>query len=143
MKPHEAVQAIRLLREAILGLSTIKDGEKVSEKEYAITAAYATETMRRAFYVLDLFLTGGVSNRESNWDVSQVSRFFGGNAKEARILLSDEGPTALVLRWPTKEDSRVLFLDLDESTDLKLRRRWFRLLDDDESEAVDFVEDML
>lgn len=115
MKSREAQKALKLIRETINGMATLKDNEVLTTDR----AAMAAVSLKKAVNVLDLWLTDNLDHRTGVDDVLLV-RFVAGD-EDCRLILSD-GVTVLRLCWPGEGETVELIYDPE--TPVPVFGRW-------------------
>lgn len=131
MTQKQAVEALVLIRRTLLGLSEIERGrDEFDEQEAEGMRALAGETVRDNLTLLDLYLTGNVSQRAGDDDPIEVLKT-PGRHDAVSIMLSDPAYTTLLIRKPTADDvhRRRGFVKLDTSApyDPDTLDRWRRI----------------
>jgi len=126
-----AEKILQLLRELIQGSWALREEGKFTPDVVGSTCVLLTN----AVHLLDSYLTQVQAQQTNN--LGCILRFLA-QSQSAICLLSDQR-TQLILRWPTPEDSRVVYPHTqDESTQsIDIRRRWMRI-DNANSKAVEF-----
>jgi hypothetical protein len=119
----DAREMIRQLRECLTGLSFVQNQHSsgnMSLAEVAEINSYAVGLLTTGAGALDVLLTGSMKNRDTRVDTGRffdlVLRFIG----IVSIKLSDD-ISVLVLRRPTKEDTRTVYL---EKGSILTRSKW-------------------
>lgn len=114
---EQARESLLLLRRLLFGLSEIERGRgEVTEQEAEGIRALAGETVRDNLVLLDLYLTGNVTQRSGDDDLIDVLKT-PGRHEQLKIPLSDLAHTKLLVHKPTAEDiqKRRGFVKLDTS----------------------------
>lgn len=133
-----AEKILRLVRELVQGSQALRaTGD--------FTPAVAGNTfilLANAVFALDFYLTQEMQTGQDRQMNSGYILTFLTQSQSALCRLADQ-KTHLILRWPTPEDARVVYLDTqDESTpSIDLRRRWNRI-NNANSEAVEFPREV-
>ena len=119
----DAREMLRQLRECLTGLSFVQNQHSSGDMSLAEVAeinSYAVGLLTTGTEALDVLLTGSVKNRDAQADTGRffdlVLRFIG----IVKINLSDD-VSVLVLRRPTKEDTRSVYL---EKGSVLTRSKW-------------------
>ena len=119
----DAREMLRQLRECLTGLSFVQNQHSSGDMSLAEVAeinSYAVGLLTTGTEALDVLLTGSVKNRDTQADTGRffdlVLRFIG----IVKINLSDD-VSVLVLRRPTKEDTRSVYL---EKGSVLTRSKW-------------------
>ena len=120
---NDAREMLRQLRECLTGLSFVQNQHSSGDMSLAEVAeinSYAVGLLTTGTEALDVLLTGSVKNRDAQADTGRffdlVLRFIG----IVKINLSDD-VSVLVLRRPTKEDTRSVYL---EKGSVLTRSKW-------------------
>lgn len=127
MLVSDAIKALKLLRESILGLSEIK----AQERDWESCAPYAVIGANSALWPIDLFLTDSNQKRDAKVDVSALSIFM---SNFERMVLPLSAPGAYLELRETGVDAFFT-----EETPIGVRRRWNLIRDAEDAQPESLI----